>query len=317
VTRRNVPELVARMLREPLAQRYFARMTTRRSERDTWIHTADDVLGERIARLAALIAIEHERPGYVIAPKRPNLSPVESLIVTAELGLSATPYLWTEEVRAGLRSVTVPQHVLSPRVLPQARTWHTFETGIELGGHLLHEGRRYEGHTGDACLVCDTGKGLEILNFGEMKDVETGEVRPTVTGGPIRYGVTYPDDLEDDWRNTIAGPLAMFAFLASPYIPKQQAKASRAARREYRQAGLAPIDDELVTFVILRRPATHKPTADEPPHPVDWKHRWLVNGHIRAQWYPSEQAHRLIWIAPYLKGPEDAPMLEHAYKVAR
>jgi hypothetical protein len=42
-----------------------------------------------------------------------------------------------------------------------------------------------------------------------------------------------------------------------------------------------------------------------------------VNGHVRAQWYPSEQAHRLIWIAPYLKGPEDAPMLTHAYKVAR
>lgn len=39
------------------------------------------------------------------------------------------------------------------------------------------------------------------------------------------------------------------------------------------------------------------------------RNQWLVNGHWRNQWYPSVQEHRPVWISPYLKGPEGAPIL--------
>jgi hypothetical protein len=35
----------------------------------------------------------------------------------------------------------------------------------------------------------------------------------------------------------------------------------------------------------------------------------VVRGHWRNQWYPSLNARRPLWIAPYLKGPDDAPLL--------
>lgn len=41
----------------------------------------------------------------------------------------------------------------------------------------------------------------------------------------------------------------------------------------------------------------------------DWSHRWLVSGHWRNQWYPSEGVHRPIWIDAFVKGPSDAPLL--------
>lgn len=313
VTRINTPEVVAEMLRDPLAQRFLLRA---QATGENKIHTADDVLGERISRLAALILTEHERPGHVILRKA-KTTPVETLKLLANVGLAATPYLWTEEVRAGLAGLEIPRHVLSPRVLPQPASWHTFETGIGLGGTLEWNGRNFAGSTADAVLVIDRGTGMEVLQFGAMEDTETGEAVPAVLGGTLRYGAVYPDDFEGDWRNLATGVLMMFAFLASPFIPKQQMRASRAARREAKRNGFPERPEDLVTFIVLRRPEKRRHPSDESPNQTEWKHRWLVSGHLRAQWYPSEQAHRLIWIAPYLKGPEDAPMLQHAFRVAQ
>ena len=43
--------------------------------------------------------------------------------------------------------------------------------------------------------------------------------------------------------------------------------------------------------------------------PVNWTHRWLVDGFWRSQWFPSLGRHRQIWISPYVKGPEDLPLV--------
>jgi len=40
-----------------------------------------------------------------------------------------------------------------------------------------------------------------------------------------------------------------------------------------------------------------------------YSHRWVVRGHWRAQWYSASEEHRTVYIAPYLKGPEGAPLL--------
>lgn len=40
----------------------------------------------------------------------------------------------------------------------------------------------------------------------------------------------------------------------------------------------------------------------------DWQFQWVTRGHWRNQWYPSLGAHRQIWIAPYVKGPEGKPL---------
>lgn len=49
----------------------------------------------------------------------------------------------------------------------------------------------------------------------------------------------------------------------------------------------------------------------------EYVHRWIVRGHWRRQWYPSIGQNRPIWITPYVKGPDDAPLLggEKVYSV--
>lgn len=79
----------------------------------------------------------------------------------------------------------------------------------------------------------------------------------------------------------------------------------RSGRREAKKYGHR---EREITVVRLRRErSTNMP---EGPHEeAHYSHRFVVGGHWRNQWYPGSNVHRQIWISPYVKGPEDAPLL--------
>lgn len=79
----------------------------------------------------------------------------------------------------------------------------------------------------------------------------------------------------------------------------------RAQRREGRRLGF-PAEREVVV-VRLRREAGERrePSGEAGNYSI----RWIVGHHWRNQWYPASGVHRQIWIAPYVKGPEDAPLV--------
>lgn len=87
------------------------------------------------------------------------------------------------------------------------------------------------------------------------------------------------------------------------HVAKQDV--DRASARRFRRMGLP----KQVTVVQLRR---HKNIDRlEGETLVEWAHRWIVRGHWRNQPYKAEDgtiAYRRIWIAPYVKGPEDKPL---------
>src|ERR1044072_2305074 len=56
-----------------------------------------------------------------------------------------------------------------------------------------------------------------------------------------------------------------------------------------------------------------KTTADEERHQVDWAWQWAVRGHWRDQ--PTKDGYKLIWIHPFIKGPEDKPLKPDAARV--
>lgn len=271
----------------PLAQRWMQK--GRSSPAHVQIHTAGDVLGERFV----VLAIHAMRIQQDIVPEDQQWG-TRALVA---LGSRATPYLWTMQCKALAESLEVPRHVVSRSVLPGPLMWWTWQTGYAAGEGTL-----------DGMVLADGAEGIAIYAFGA--DRNEGFVRAT----GIRYGSTWPDDYDaDDDRGAVLG---MLAFLNSPYIPQRRERPSRSERRETQRAGHL-VDDDVV-FVELRTPQlVHRVDSDSEPGAVDWQHRWLVRGHNRAQWYPSEAAHHLIYIAPYMKGPEDKPVLEHAYRVKR
>lgn len=89
-------------------------------------------------------------------------------------------------------------------------------------------------------------------------------------------------------------------------------------RQLRRQLERKNLPSQHVTVITLRRSSIKGDGTTE----VEWTHRWLVRGHWRNQPCKDENGewiHRLIYIHPYVKGPEDAPLLirEHVYSLAR
>jgi hypothetical protein len=84
--------------------------------------------------------------------------------------------------------------------------------------------------------------------------------------------------------------------------------APRPARK--RITRIDPALPTTVRCIDLRRVRTTGPGPDTTTTTGRaYHHRWVVTGHWRNQWYPSQQRHRPIWIAPHLAGPDDAPLL--------
>lgn len=94
-------------------------------------------------------------------------------------------------------------------------------------------------------------------------------------------------------------------------------RADRAGRRRMERAGQNA--DAEVRVITLRRQYDPSAPTDEHGSGIEWSHRWMVSGHWRNQWVPTLDDHRLTWINPYVKGPEDKELLVKptVYKVTR
>lgn len=103
----------------------------------------------------------------------------------------------------------------------------------------------------------------------------------------------------------VRSPLA--EFILCIWRLCQQALATitveQAGRQTRRRAMKQNLPDKPVSVVTLRR-IDHKDHGDS--H-VEWTHRWLVSGHWRHQ--PIKDGYRWVYIHPYLKGPDDKPIL--------
>lgn len=83
----------------------------------------------------------------------------------------------------------------------------------------------------------------------------------------------------------------------------EQAPLNHSARVSAERAGTSAD----IRIVQLRR--TERKPADNPDGSREWHHRWPVRMHKVRQWYPSEGLHRVIYRGPYIKGPEDKPLI--------
>lgn len=69
-----------------------------------------------------------------------------------------------------------------------------------------------------------------------------------------------------------------------------------------------PIPDvRVITLRRYREDSDHE--VDPEARGREYSHRFIVNAFWRRQWYPSEQRHKPKWIAPYVKGPKNKPLI--------
>lgn len=116
--------------------------------------------------------------------------------------------------------------------------------------------------------------------------------------------------LEHDLFRTLK---ATWVLMSQPVASNALANYDRATRRRLARENQEP---EPVRVITLRRAASGSGAGESDR---EYHHRWIVRGHWRQQWYPSRGANRPVWIAPHIKGPEDAPLLggEKVYALKR
>lgn len=108
-------------------------------------------------------------------------------------------------------------------------------------------------------------------------------------------------------------------LLASQYVAVLSGqRAGRAQRRRAQRMAFTSPTYGQINVVTLRR--AYQPSGgEESGEDFEYSHRFMVRGHWRHQWYPSRGEHELIWVDPFIKGPENKPLIikDRIWNVAR
>lgn len=116
-----------------------------------------------------------------------------------------------------------------------------------------------------------------------------------------------------EWTIASRNALQVFAcgclWLQQKIVTALQAPLSRAAQRRLSRQN---IDPKCLVVQLRSKQYTRTSPEDEAKH-VDWAWQWAVRGHWRDQ--PTKDGTKLIWIHPYIKGPEDKPLKPDAGRV--
>jgi len=152
---------------------------------------------------------------------------------------------------------------------------------------------------------CPTG----ILWLENKVEVSAGLTRAFLWHGPD-YIVTYGHygggaEVPEPSDTDIKLLHSFWWFLTQPLAAVLVQRGDRPQQRRAEREGHA---DPVIKIVQLR--TFHRaPSEDEAEHTHGgYSCRWLVRGHWRQQWYPSQSANLPIWITPYIKGPATAPL---------
>lgn len=204
-----------------------------------------------------------------------------------------------------------------------------------------------------------TGRGLEITTFVDIRDardevtrmilekvpmeslldighlqvsgvtaLQFGDPQPPTENTPEWYeeqektAARHPEAVEmlttvpyaENWLRTV---IAIFELMNQTVTDVGHEDADRKTARRMHRMNLPT----RVTVIRLRRSAGVRREGESL---VEWQHRWVVRGHWRNQPIGprvpgAERETKRIWIAPYVKGPEDKPFVvsDKVYDLAR
>ncbi len=138
-------------------------------------------------------------------------------------------------------------------------------------------------------------EGYAVFGLDENRVDEERLDAEYVSGDPI-------DDVDDLFA--VKFLYAFWRLCEQRITDLQPAPAGRAAGLAAQRAGVSP-----EVRVVQLRQAERERTGNGESGGRQWQHKWIVKMHKVRQWYPSEQRHKVIYRGPYVKGPDDKPLL--------
>lgn len=118
----------------------------------------------------------------------------------------------------------------------------------------------------------------------------------------------YGDPTESNWALEDCSRLMTMRMLATQtgIAETTERRLTRHERKRSERSGATISPIKIVNVRGLRSAGGH----GEAEGNVEWSHRWMVGGHWRNQPFGPERAQRRpVWVAPYVKGPADKPLV--------
>jgi hypothetical protein len=234
-----------------------------------------------------------------------KVTPRQMALSTAMSLLDAVPIVWTHKITDVALEQRIPRCTVSMIPLPVDYNLFMFDKPrqverLDVGSTGITWHTLVYSHGNRGIVVCDF-----IFADGEWECFHHR----------LAADLEIPGDEDTDAIHTSGMLMKLCSFLNTPLAASSFRKAKRAMRRRDKDEPKLYQSD--VRFVDLRVPIYDEQDRPKPEDGPERDFRWIVRGHYRAQWYPSEEAHQLIWIEPFLKGPDGAPIRPRAYRVVR
>jgi hypothetical protein len=223
--------------------------------------------------------------------------------------LKAQVYQWSHPMEKLADASPLPPHTVNRNILQMPIMFWSRETRYNFPDP--------QGRTGSNNWLALLHQVDHVLILGDVSyhDDETTQLLID----SISYDLVWPNDYDNDPH--VGRLLKRCAFLSSPFVVTERRRMTHAARRQLeRDHGITreAANEPEANVVTLRRLKFKAPQpSSHEGKDVEWKHHWWVSQHYRAQWYPSEKAHRVIWVGPHIKGDLSKPLLEKVYAVVR
>lgn len=226
----------------------------------------------------------------------------------------ALAYSWSHETYSAVEmaSKTIPlETTMSRDLLPEHACWWWF------GETPYLFGTESDVFTVVALLIfCDKQDRVSFLTFSKPQDEAVPSIPSTwwTWGRGESYGdiIRRLEPLRDgnDQTSVHARHLARFTVAALGWLQQRILSASvghveRHRRKQLAREHGAVISD--VKVIQLRRTEPRQNSDSQHGEFVEWSCRWIVNGHWRNQPYANGER-KLIYILPYVKGPDDKPL---------
>jgi len=142
------------------------------------------------------------------------------------------------------------------------------------------------------------------------------------------YELLSDEEWEDYKQRIITSPTNITRILHAYWLLMSQTIVEKAKetgdRTQRRRLERESVPTEVVVIQFRKRKYyNEKGEETEDSKKIDWSHRWLVGGHWRWQPYKDPvsggEIKKRIWISPYVKGPEDKPLVmkDRVYVLAK
>lgn len=239
----------------------------------------------------------------------------------------ATPFLLPqlkdmEKKRIRMAYGMEDKEVHPPRLWLRAFHWDYIPEGPRKGqwqvlifGDVQHVDAHGERVNGGSMTLFP--EGFFPLSYMSFKEAETcGEkverFEHVSTHKEIQFGSGNYVEGDDSWRHEIRWVYAALHLMAQKIATNLIEPTDRHTRRRAEREGqTAPPYIKVVTLRRLEQDRKKDPSGEAP----DWKWQWVVEGHWRHQFYPSEGVHRDIFIERFIKGPPDKPLKDPGIKL--